>query len=152
MFCTTFEAAMMGIPLHNVSVIIYSNGLRSDTQSGDSIPQNLKIAIYVTGGIYTIAAVVGLLGFLGAICKKTGFVRTYFILLCTTFGFQIGSSIWYLVTFFRTRGLSEADCLKSFPKQVNGSAYCESVEQLKNVHPGWVVAGALIPVLVIGCE
>ncbi|RXW15132.1 hypothetical protein EST38_g10722 [Candolleomyces aberdarensis] len=125
--------------------------LRTDQQgkeSWDAMPQYLKIALIVVGAIYTIASLVGLLGFLGAIFKKNGLVKTYFTLLCTVFALQIASSVWYLVSFYRARGESGDDCLGSntTPERV---AFCNAMEQLKQVPQGWAIAGAIVPIVIM---
>ena len=117
------------------------------------MPKSLQIALYVSASIYTIGSVVGLLGALGAICKRTGLIRTYFLVLVGTFIVQTASSVYYLIAFFKMRGASQEHCLKETPKHafMNTAHFCESIDQLKQVHPAGVVASALIPLLIIAC-
>jgi hypothetical protein len=136
-------------PVSECSFETWADG--ANFMAGDAMPQYFRITLIVAGAIYTIASLVGLLGFLGAIFKKNGFVKTYFTLLCTVFLLQIASSIWYLVTFYKARGESGDDCLKNdnSPERV---AFCNALEQLKKVPQGWAIAGAIVPVVIMACK
>lgn len=110
---------------------------------------NMKTTVIIVGVIYTVAALVGLLGFLGAIFKKNGFVKSFFVLLATVFGFQVGSSIWYLITFYRTRGQPVEKC-------INGStdtekiAACQALAAYSRVPQGAMIASVIVPIIVQG--
>lgn len=91
-----------------------------------------------------------LVSFLGAIFKKNGFVKSFFILLATVFGFQVGSSIWYLISFYRTRGQPVEKC-------INGStdtekiAACQALDAYSRVPQGVMIASVIVPIIVEGC-
>jgi len=112
-----------------------------------TVTQSMKTTVIIVASIYTAATLVGFLGFLGAICKKNGFVKTFYILLCAVFGFQVGSSVWYLITFYHTRHQTLSQC-------INGStdsdkiAYCTSLDAYKRVPQGAMLASVIIPILI----
>ncbi|CAA7261656.1 unnamed protein product [Cyclocybe aegerita] len=114
-----------------------------------AITQSMKTTVIIVAVIYTVAALVGLLGFLGALLRKNAFVKTFYVLLCAVFGFQIGSSIWYLVTFYRNRGQSLEDCLNG-TTDANLIAYCQSMDAYKRVPQGVLIASAIVPILIQG--
>ncbi|KAF9524012.1 hypothetical protein CPB83DRAFT_774598 [Crepidotus variabilis] len=105
-----------------------------------------KTAIAV-GVIYTVASLLGLLGFLGAIFRKNGFVKSFYILLCIVFGFEIGSSIMYLVTFYRTRNQTFDDCVGG-STDVNKISYCRSLDIYRKIPQGYMIASIIIPILI----
>jgi hypothetical protein len=114
--------------------------------------KSMRTTVIVVGSVYSAAALVGLLGFLGACFRKNAFIRTFFIMLCTTFGFQVGSGIWYLITFYRTRGQSYDDCVNGSTDS-NRITYCESLNVYKKIPPGYLIAAVIVPVVIqaYGC-
>jgi len=113
-----------------------------------TVTQSMKTTIIIVASVYTAAALVGVLGFLGAIFKKNGFVKTFLILLCAVFGLQVGSSIWYLITFYHTRGTD------TLSKCINGStdsnriAYCNQLDAYKRVPQGVMIASVIVPIII----
>ncbi|KAF8160845.1 hypothetical protein B0H34DRAFT_795703 [Crassisporium funariophilum] len=112
-----------------------------------AVTQQMKTTVIIVASIYTAAALVGLLGFLGAILKKNGFVKTFYILLCTVFGLQVGSSIWYLVTFYRVRGQTVEQCIGG-SKDVDKIALCQSMDAYRRVPQGALIASVIVPLLI----
>jgi len=87
---------------------------------------------------------------MGAICRKNGFVKSYYVLLCAALGFQLGSSIWFIVNFLRSRNRSYNDCILG-STEPNRIGYCQSIENFKKMHPAGMVAVIGIPVLLQLC-
>ncbi|KAH9485160.1 hypothetical protein JR316_0002067 [Psilocybe cubensis] len=112
-----------------------------------AITQSMKTTVIVVGAIYTFAALVGLLGFFGAIFKKNGFVKSFYVLLCVVFGLEVGSSVWYLITFYRTRGQTLDDCING-SSDAGRIAYCKSLDAYKRVPQGAMLASIIVPILV----
>lgn len=142
----------------SVSYRGYGQQRADDPILGDSLPLELKIALIAIGLIYTFAALIGFFGFLGAVLRKTGFVKTYFTLLCITFALQLAASIGGLVVFYRARNSSEGgDCSNKVinlndPKSIDEFTRCAATEALRNVPQGWAIAGAIVPVVLVACE
>jgi hypothetical protein len=111
-----------------------------------TITQSMKKTVIIVASIYTAAALVSLLGLLGALFKKNGFVKTFYILLCATLSLQIGGGIWYLVTFYRTRGQTLEDCLNGTTDS-NRIAYCGTLEAYKRVPQGTLIASVIVPII-----
>lgn len=128
----------------------------------------MKITVVFVASIYTAAAIVGLIGygiklesdlecspsiprFLGAVFRRNRFIKTYYILLCFATGFQFAAGIWYLVTFYKTRNQTFYQC-------VNGSTdptiidYCNSLKVYKTIPQGYVIAQAIVPLLIQLCK
>ena len=89
--------------------------------------------------------------FFGAVFRKYRFISTYYILLCFATGFQFAAGIWYLVTFYRTRN-------QTFNQCVNGStdptriSYCNSLKVYKTIPQEYVIAQAIVPLLIQLCK
>ncbi|KAF6760165.1 hypothetical protein DFP72DRAFT_1063230 [Ephemerocybe angulata] len=128
--------------------LLHKNPADSDRDTWADLPKEIKIVWIVLGVVYSLASFVGLLGFLGAIFKKTGFVRTYLALLWCTFLLQLGSGIWSMVTFYRARGRSQDDCLKDSTDQ-NRLTYCAALEELKKIPQGYIIASSIVPIVII---
>lgn len=85
--------------------------------------------------------------FLGAIFRKHGFIKTFYILLCLVLSLEIGASIYYLVTFYRKRGQTFDEC-------VNGSTdnniiqYCKGLDKFKHLPQAAMIAAVIVPLLV----
>ncbi|KAF5333930.1 hypothetical protein D9611_014981 [Ephemerocybe angulata] len=103
--------------------LLHKNPSDSDRDTWADLPKEIKIVWIVLGVVYSLASFVGLLGFLGAIFKKTGFVRTYLALLWCTFLLQLGSGIWSMVTYYRA--------------------------QLKKIPQGYIIASSIVPIVII---
>jgi hypothetical protein len=112
-----------------------------------TVTQSMKTIVIIVAAIYSAATLVGVLGFLGAICKKNGFVKTFYILLCAVFGFQLGSSIWYLITFYHTRHQTLAECLNGSvdPQQI---AFCNSLDAYRRIPQAPMLISVIIPILI----
>jgi hypothetical protein len=111
-----------------------------------TITQSMKTTVIIVASIYTAATLVGLLGFLGALLKKNGFVKTFYILLCAVLSLQVGASIWYLVTFYRTRGQTLEDCLNG-TTDTKKIAYCDALNVYKRVPQGVMIASVIVPII-----
>jgi len=107
----------------------------------------MRTTAIVVASIYTFAALIGLLGFLGALFKKNGFVKTFYILLVVVFGLQIGSSVWYLVTFYKTRGRTLEQCLNG-TTDVDKISLCHSMDAYKKIPQGAMIASVIVPILI----
>ncbi|KAF9482105.1 hypothetical protein BDN70DRAFT_875388 [Pholiota conissans] len=119
------------------------------SQQGDLGPltQSAKTTVIVVGAVYTAAALVGLLGFLGAILRKNGFVKTFYILLCVVLSLEVGSSIWYLITFYRTRGQTLDECINGSTDS-NRIAFCNSIDAYKRIPQGVMIASVVVPIVI----
>ncbi|PPQ77192.1 hypothetical protein CVT25_011038 [Psilocybe cyanescens] len=141
-FCQFFFCgALAGLLWYTLSLA------RQNGNDLSTITQTMKTTVIVVAAIYTFAALVGLLGFFGALFKKNGFVKSFYILLCIVFGLEVGSSIWYLVTFYRTRGQTLEQCINGSaePSRV---AYCKSLDAYKRVPQGAMLASIIVPILI----
>lgn len=78
-------------------------------------------------------------------------MKSFYILLCIVFGLEVGSSIWYLVTFYRTRGQTLEQCINGSaePSRV---AYCKSLDAYKRVPQGAMLASIIVPILIHACQ
>jgi len=77
-------------------------------------------------------------------------VKTFYILLCATLSLQVGGGIWYLVTFYRTRGQTLEDCLNGTTDS-NRIAYCGTLEAYKRVPQGALIASVIVPIILQAC-
>jgi hypothetical protein len=133
-----------------------------------TVVHDMKTTTIIVGAVFTAAALVGLLGyvfqsptrdflrfiytlpsprFFGAIFRKHGFIKTFYILLCLVLSLEIGASIYYLVTFYRKRGQPLNQC-------INGSTdnniinYCKSIDKFKHIPQAAMIAAFVVPLLV----
>ncbi|KJA20766.1 hypothetical protein HYPSUDRAFT_78186 [Hypholoma sublateritium FD-334 SS-4] len=111
-----------------------------------TITHSMKTVVIVTASVYTASALVGLLGLLGAVLRKHGFVRIFSFLLCATLSVEVGSSIWYLITFYHTRGQTEAECVNGSTDQAR-IAYCKSLDAYRRVPQGALLASVIVPLV-----
>ncbi|KAF8200715.1 hypothetical protein BJ912DRAFT_577623 [Pholiota molesta] len=123
--------------------------LISASQKGDlgTVMESAKTTVIVAGAVYTAAALVGLLGFLGAILRKNGFVKTFYILLCAVLTLQIGSGVWYLITFYRTRGQTLDECING-STDANRIAFCNSMDAFRRIPQGVMIASVVVPIVI----
>jgi len=87
---------------------------------------------------------------LGALVKKNGFVKTFYILLCAVLPVQVGSGIWYIVTFYQKRGQTREDCLNG-TTDTKRIAYCYSLDAFKRVPQGVMIASIIVPIIFQAC-
>jgi len=59
---------------------------------------------------------------------------------------QVGGGIWYLVTFYRTRGQTLEDCLNG-TTDTKRIAYCDSLNAYKRVPQAVMIVSVLIPII-----
>src|SRR5260221_10723118 len=128
----------------------------------------MKITVIVVASVYTIVALISLMGyvlcckcltsyllsdtrFIGAILRKYKFIKTFFIMLAISLAFQIATGIWYLVTFYTTRNQSLADCLDGTINQ-SKIDYCKTLQIYKTYPQGYVIANVLIPIVLHLCD
>ncbi|KAH6914263.1 hypothetical protein BKA70DRAFT_1519944 [Coprinopsis sp. MPI-PUGE-AT-0042] len=106
----------------------------------------VRTTVIVVASVYTFTALVGLVGFLGAIFKKTAMIKTFFGVLVVSFLIQLASSIWFIVVFFRARALGQNDDCEDVIgiKGVNVVALCDSLRNLKDVS----VASIIVPTVI----
>ncbi|KXN87372.1 hypothetical protein AN958_08924 [Leucoagaricus sp. SymC.cos] len=125
------------------------SGFNIDDKPVD-VENNVRISLIVAGAIYTFAAIIGLFGFLGAIFKKNGLVRTYLALLYITLMLQIASGIYTLVMFYRfhDKAGAKTDCIENS----NDSTvinYCDALENFAKT-PKWAVwVASIIPIVIV---
>jgi len=77
-------------------------------------------------------------------------VKTFYILLCAVLPIQVGSSIWYIVTFYRKRGQTREDCLNG-TTDTKRIAYCYSLDAFKRVPQGVMIASIIVPIILQAC-
>ncbi|EAU91519.1 hypothetical protein CC1G_02008 [Coprinopsis cinerea okayama7 len=112
-----------------------------------ALAEYARIAVIVIAAVYSFVSLTGLLGFLGALFRKNGLVKTYYAVLWIEWLFQIGSGIWFTVTFFRARRRADDDdCDDIFPDE--DFDFCEGLENLQKVHPAWVIAPLVVSTLI----
>jgi len=111
-----------------------------------TITQSMKTTVIIVASIYTAAALVSLLGLLGALFRKHGFVKTFYLLLCSILSLQVGGGIWYLVTFYRTRGQTLEECLNGTTDS-NRIAYCDTLEAYKRLPQGALIVSVIVPII-----
>lgn len=87
---------------------------------------------------------------IGAVLRKHGFVRIFSFLLCATLSVEVGSSIWYLITFYHTRGQTEAECVNGSTDQAR-IAYCKSLDAYRRVPQGALLASVIVPLVLQAC-
>ena len=63
---------------------------------------------------------------------------------------QVGGGIWYLVTFYRTRGQTLEDCLNG-TTDTKRIAYCDSLNAYKRVPQAVMIVSVLIPIIYQAC-
>ncbi|KAF9049930.1 hypothetical protein BJ165DRAFT_1525231 [Panaeolus papilionaceus] len=123
---------------------LWSNQAHNDWSE---MTKNMKLTVIIVASVYTFATLVSLLGFLGALLKKNGMVKTFYILLCVVLGAQVGSSIWYLITFYRNRGQTLNDCLGDKANDSDRIALCQSMNSFRRVPQGVLIASVAVPIL-----
>ena len=82
--------------------------------------------------------------------RKYQFVKTYFLMLAISFGFQIAIGIWSLVTFYTTRNQSLNDCLDGTTDQTKID-YCNDIQVYKRYPQAYVLVGVIVPLVIQFC-
>lgn len=72
-------------------------------------------------------------------------------MLSVVFGLQVGSSVWYLITFYRTRHQSLDDCING-STDANRIAYCKSLDAYKHIPQGVMLASIIVPIVLQACQ
>ncbi|KAF8973160.1 hypothetical protein BDZ97DRAFT_1779777 [Flammula alnicola] len=111
-----------------------------------TVTQSMKTTVIIVAAIYTAAMLIGLLGFLGALFKKNGFVKTFYILLCAVLSLQVGGSIWFLVTFYRNRGQTLDQCING-STDTNKINFCKAMDAYRRVPQGAMIASVVVPIV-----
>lgn len=89
--------------------------------------------------------------FIGAVFRKNGLVKLFLLLMSIILLLQIGVSIYALYCYYHTRGHPVDEC-------VNGSqspdtvAACNVLATFVRIPQGYVIASAIVPILVQACE
>ncbi|KAF8893872.1 hypothetical protein BD779DRAFT_1503881 [Infundibulicybe gibba] len=110
-------------------------------EKDSDLPTSLRISFIIFGIVYTVTALACVFGFIGAIFKKTRFISWFSFMMNYMLGFQIVSSIFYLVAFFRDGGKSVSQTVGNG----TGITVCVGCTHLSKTV---VVISAIIPLLV----
>ncbi|KAH0589134.1 hypothetical protein H2248_004901 [Termitomyces sp. 'cryptogamus'] len=114
-----------------------------DANNEPQLTQKLKTGIILIGVVYTVSALVCLTGFIGALARKLGAIRTYLFVLYLTLILQIAVTVFSLISFYNLRHATGPDCLI----QSNGSTY-DICEEAVKIPQGAVIASAIIPIVI----
>jgi len=107
--------------------------------------RQIKIALIVYGSIYSAAALLSFVGFLGACFKKLGAIRTYLVILYVTLGSQIGVAIYALWTYYRARNISGPTCILRSDSLNVAVDLCEEYRKI----PEWaIIVAVIVPIVV----
>jgi len=106
----------------------------------------LRIGLIVYGAVYTAAAVLSFIGFLGAIFKKMGAIRSYLLVLYCTVAAQIAIAVFVLITYYRARNTSGSSCIVKDDHFSNGQIdICAEIHKI----PQWaVIITVVIPIII----
>ncbi|KAJ3570909.1 hypothetical protein NP233_g4104 [Leucocoprinus birnbaumii] len=119
----------------------------------ETLQNSIKISFIVAGAIYTFAAIIGLFGFLGAIFKKNGLVRSYLALLYVTLMLQVASGIYSLVMFYRFRDHpgQEENCVNITGGSPSNTqiTYCDALANISKMPVWGIWVSALVPIVVV---
>ncbi|TFK44438.1 hypothetical protein BDQ12DRAFT_661196 [Crucibulum laeve] len=119
----------------------------TNEHSVSEITQSMKISIIITGSVSTLGALIGLFGFLGAILRKSGLVLTFLFVLYLVLGLQIAGTIYFLITFYKTRGQSLEECVNVSISR-SGISVCNALEEYKKISQGGMIVSLIVPILV----
>jgi len=111
----------------------------------DQVSHKIKVALIILGSIESLAALIALGGFIGAVFKKEGGVSLYSWMINFQFGFQLVASILAVVAFF-TEPKSEL-----VQKCVNGSSdqtVINECNKVVNASKPAIVAGVAVSLIV----
>ncbi|KNZ73975.1 hypothetical protein J132_08912 [Termitomyces sp. J132] len=97
-----------------------------DANNEPQLTQKLKTGIILIGVVYTVSALVCLTGFIGALARKLGAIRTYLFVLYLTLILQIAVTVFSLISFYNLRHATEA----------------------VKIPQGAVIASAIIPIVI----
>ncbi|PPR02415.1 hypothetical protein CVT26_011383 [Gymnopilus dilepis] len=106
----------------------------------------MKTTAIIVAAVYSAAALIALFGFLGSIFRKLRLVQIFSLLLFLALLVQIGSSIWYLVIFYRNRHQNTADC-KNGTTDPNRIAYCDSLDAFRRIPQGAMLASFIVTIV-----
>jgi len=89
------------------------------------------------------SALISLTGFIGALAKKVGAIKTYLFVLYATLGFQIAVTVFTLVNYYRLRGTSSLDCTVT-----SGGTTVNLCEEYTKFPQGAVIVTVIVPILI----
>ncbi|KAG6920018.1 hypothetical protein DXG01_010086 [Tephrocybe rancida] len=111
------------------------------------LTQKLKASIYLIGAVYTASALISLVGFIGALAKKLGAIRTYLFVLYVTLFVQIAITVYSLVSYYRLRNETGTDC--TVTSNGNSVNLCEEYAKIPQAA---VIVTTIVPILIQMCE
>jgi len=109
---------------------------------GEDTPGRVRVSVVIFAIVYTVTGLTSLVGFIGAVIRKHGFISSFVIALQFCLGFQIGSSIFFLISWFQNKDLYVERCLESANTDVE-RASCDGI---RNINGGVIVVVILIPI------
>ncbi|RDB24742.1 hypothetical protein Hypma_007945 [Hypsizygus marmoreus] len=108
------------------------------------LTSKMKASLLVAGIVYTAVAIISLTGFVGALMKRLGGIKAYLWVLGAALGFQIGTAVFTLISYYRYRGSSGKDCNV---KDANLGTI-DICEAYARVPQGAMIASVIVPILV----
>ncbi|KAG5636642.1 hypothetical protein H0H81_007351 [Sphagnurus paluster] len=103
----------------------------------------MKITLIVIGVVYSVSALIGLTGLIGALAKKLGAIRTYLFVLYIMLAVQIAVAALTIINYYRLRGTSGSNCMVT-----SGSSTINVCEEYAKVSPASIIVTAIAPVLI----
>ncbi|KAF8070425.1 hypothetical protein FPV67DRAFT_1019335 [Lyophyllum atratum] len=107
------------------------------------LTQKLKASILLIGAVYTASALISLTGFIGALAKKLGAIKTYLFVLYATLAFQIAVTIFTLINYYRLRATSGSDCIVT-----SGGTTVNLCEEYAKVPQAAIIIAVIVPILI----
>jgi len=133
-------AALMWMILHFIN---------NDEIHLDELPKDFKTVVIVLGAVYTFSTVLCVLGLLGAIFRKKGFVRLFYVLLCALLAIETAANVVAIVTYYRTRHNPLQQCLNGGDDRFTKN-FCDFANNLKNSSQAVIWVTAIVPLIIIG--
>ncbi|TFK23676.1 hypothetical protein FA15DRAFT_620457 [Coprinopsis marcescibilis] len=129
-----------------------------NTLEWELLVATLRTGLIIFASIFSFISFVGLLGFFGAMFKKTALVSIYVVVLWFSYFIQLAGGIWFIVQFFKLRNLGALDrCDDEIRKNgitfgdltVDLNDVCDALEKLnKAFHPA-VIIGVFVAINII---
>ncbi|TFK75473.1 hypothetical protein BDN72DRAFT_832355 [Pluteus cervinus] len=116
------------------------------SEHAQTIPPGVKRSVIIFAVVYSFAGLISFIGFIGAIARKHGFVRTFALLLQFCLGFQIGSGIYFLISFLTNKG----DYIKTCLDNATNDDQKDACTQFSHINNAAVILGVLIPIFIQG--
>ncbi|KAF4621079.1 hypothetical protein D9613_000380 [Agrocybe pediades] len=116
---------------------------------GDQDIKKAQAVAIALGVLYTLATAIGILGFFGALFKKTTFVKIFRALLFVVLILQLASAVLSIVLYYWIKHHSFDRCTRDATDDVS-KRLCDFVANFRKSSPASIWVSSIVPVVILG--